>query len=524
MGYSTSTYITFGIYLVAMLLVGFIFYKKANTVSQYVLGGRGIGSWVTAMSAQASDMSGWLLMGLPGCVYLNGMGEAWVGIGLAIGTWANWYFVAPRLRVYTERVNSLTVASYVGKRFDDPTGILRKLVAIITFGFLTVYAGSGLVAAGKLFTEMFNISYHSAVIYGTIVILLYTVMGGYLAVCWTDFFQGALMFCTLFVAPIVALQYISPSLVSTTTGSVTMIFNDAAQAITLADGAKHIPLQLFPGGITFKGLIGVISAAVWGLGYFGQPHIITRFMSIKSFKELPKATTIAMTWVVISLAAAVAIGFLGIPMFANAPLQGGESEKVFIKMISVIFTPWIAGFMLAAIMAAIMSTIDSQLLASSSMLAEDVYATFRPKASTKELLNVNRLLVLLITIIAFLLAMWPNDTIFGLVSFAWGGFGAAFGPVILLSLFSRKMTWLSAMLGMIVGTVVMLTWKFLGKSGLECAPFFSAMYEILPGFAAGLITILIVNIFHKETRKSVLDNFDFVDDIIKNNKDIPVSK
>lgn len=526
MNYPASTYMTFGLYMLGMIVVGLFFFTKSNTVKQYVLGGRGLGSWVTAMSAQASDMSGWLLMGLPGCVYMNGMGEAWVGIGLAIGTLFNWVYVAARLRIYTERVDSLTIASYIGKRFDDPTGILRKAVALITLGFLTVYAGSGLVAAGKLFTEMFGISYHLAVICGTAVILFYTLMGGYPAVCWTDFFQGALMFFTLVIAPIVAIHFLFPNFINIMDNGVVQtvtIFGSELPTgtLTAAENMHRVPLSLFPSEVNWKAIVAILSAAVWGLGYFGQPHIITRFMSIKSFKDLPKATTIAMVWVVISLTAAVLIGLLAVPMFNNPVLDKVESEKVFIKMISILFTPWLGGIMLAAIMAAIMSTIDSQLLASSSMLSEDVYKSFRPNAGMLELLNVNRFLVFFITLIAFLLAMWPNDTIFGLVSFAWGGFGSAFGPVILMSLYSRRMTWLSALIGMLTGTVVMLAWKFLGTSSLKCAPFFSSMYEILPGFMAGLIAIIIVNIFHKQNNKKVLDDFDFVNDVIKNGKEIP---
>ncbi|MBR0458358.1 MAG: sodium/proline symporter PutP [Victivallales bacterium] len=511
------TYFMFGLYLVGMVLVGLIWYKKSDDVETYVLGGRGLGSWVTAMSAQASDMSGWLLMGLPGAVYARGMGEAWIGIGLATGTLFNWCYVASRLRVYTERTNSLTIASYLGKRFDDPTGLIRKIVALITFGFLTVYAGSGLVASGKLFQEMFNIQYQTAVIIGTLVILVYTLTGGYPAVCWTDFFQGCLMFCTLVIAPIVALQYLHPSLISSVDHAVVNTIaafgvKGTVDPANVASVSRTVPLNLLP--YSWAGLIPILSAAVWGLGYFGQPHIITRFMSIKSHKDLPKATTIAMIWVVISLGAAVLIGLLGVPMFNSPVLTGGEQEKVFLKMISKLFTPWIGGIMLAAIMAAIMSTIDSQLLASSSMLSEDIYTAIRKNASEREMLNVNRALVFIITVLAFLMAMWPNDTIFGLVSFAWGGFGAAFGPVVLMSLYSRRMTWVSALAGMIVGTAVMLTWKFLGTSSLECAPFFKSMYEILPGFMANLVTILIINLFHKENRQNVLDDFDYVQKVV----------
>ena len=520
--YPVPTYVMFGLYLVGMVVVGLLWYRKSDNVETYVLGGRGLGSWVTAMSAQASDMSGWLLMGLPAAVYLGGVQEAWIGIGLAVGTLFNWVYVAARLRVYTERTNSLTIASYIGRRFDDPTGLLRKIVAIITFGFFTVYAGSGLVAAGKLFQEMFHIKYQVAVVVGTLVILIYTLTGGYPAVCWTDFFQGCLMFCTLLIAPIVALHYLNPSLINVvdngtvqTVGVVGTSLQSGTLTVPVGELSHTIGLSLMPNDFSWAAIVPIISAVVWGLGYFGQPHIITRFMSIKSHKDLPKATTIAMVWVVISLAAAVAIGLLAVPLYNNPVLDKHEAEKVFLRMIGQLFTPWLGGVMLAAIMAAIMSTIDSQLLASSSMLSEDVYASIRKKASPLEMLNVNRVLVLVITILAFLMAMWPNDTIFGLVAFAWGGFGAAFGPIVLLSLYCRRMTWKSALAGMLVGTIVMLAWKFTGTSSLECAPFFKSIYEILPGFVANLITVLVLNLFLKEDRQKVLDDFDYVVGVVK---------
>lgn len=472
------TYTTFGLYLLFMIAVGAFFYKKETNIKEYLLGGRGVGSWVTAMSAQASDMSGWLLMGLPGAVYMGGLIQGWVAIGLTLGTFLNWIFIAPRLRIYTEKTKTLTISSFIGRRFRDPTGVLRIFAAAITLIFFTIYAAAGLVSAGKLFDSMFRIDYRVAVVVGAVVILLYTLMGGYLAVCWTDLFQGLLMFFALVVVPIVAYMNMAPG------------------AVTAACEAKDISFSLLPETLS---VTAIISMAVWGLGYCGQPHILTRFMSIKSFRQLPRATTIAMIWVLISLAAAVAIGYLAIPMYQN--LSEAESEKVFIKMIGELFNPWLGGILLAAILAAIMSTIDSQLLVSSSTLTEDFYKLIiKRKAPARELVNVSRGFVLVITVIACVLALSGNQTIFSLVKFAWGGFGAAFGPVILTALYSRRMTWQAALCGMLCGFTVMLGWYVAGWN--------KYMYEILPGFAAGLIVILLINRILPQKSEKVLREYD----------------
>ncbi len=474
------TYTTFGLYLLFMIAVGAFFYKKETNIKEYLLGGRGVGSWVTAMSAQASDMSGWLLMGLPGAVYMGGLIQGWVAIGLTLGTFLNWIFIAPRLRIYTEKTKTLTISSFIGRRFRDPTGVLRIFAAAITLIFFTIYAAAGLVSAGKLFDSMFRIDYRVAVVVGAVVILLYTLMGGYLAVCWTDLFQGLLMFFALVVVPIVAYMNMAPG------------------AVTAACEARDISFSLLPETLS---VTAIISMAVWGLGYCGQPHILTRFMSIKSFRQLPRATTIAMIWVLISLAAAVAIGYLAIPMYQN--LSEAESEKVFIKMIGELFNPWLGGILLAAILAAIMSTIDSQLLVSSSTLTEDFYKLIiKRKAPARELVNVSRGFVLVITVIACVLALSGNQTIFSLVKFAWGGFGAAFGPVILTALYSRRMTWQAALCGMLCGFTVMLGWYVAGWN--------KYMYEILPGFAAGLIVILLINRILPQKSEKVLREYDSI--------------
>ena len=478
------TYVMFGVYLLLMITIGCIFVTKIKSTAEYFLGGRGVGAWVTALSAQASDMSGWLLMGLPGAVYMAGLGESWVAIGLAVGTILNWIFIAPRLRIYTEKVNSVTLSTFFENRFREKSGILRTLSAIVILGFFTIYAGSGLVACGKLFNVMFGLKYEYAVLIGMAVVLLYTILGGYLAVCWTDLIQGALMFFAIIIVPVAAYFYIQNNMEP---GTLSNAFGDNS-------------LSLIPAGTSGSvALFAIISSAVWGLGYCGQPHILTRFMSIKNAKLLPRSTTIATIWVVISLAAAVVIGFLAKPIFPG--LDKNASEEVFIKLIGFLCNPWIGGVLLAAILAAIMSTIDSQLLVSSSALTEDFYKKFfRRSASVKELVWISRVSVLLITILATTLALAPNDTIFGIVKFAWGGFGAAFGPVVIMSLYSRKTSSASAIAGMLAGSIVMLVWYFTGLSVY--------MYEILPGFVAGLIVMFIVNQIAPQKDAVILAEYD----------------
>ena len=483
-------YVMFALYLALMVVIGFICIEKKGTVDGYVLGGRSMGSWVTALSAQASDMSGWLLMGLPGVVYISGLCSIWISIGLLIGTALNWIFISRRLRIYTELTGSLTISSFFSSRFADNSGILRLIAAFITLGFFTIYAGSGLVAAGKLFDSMFNIDYTLAVLLGAGVILLYTLLGGYQAVCKTDMVQGTFMFFALIIVPIVAYMNIP----------------DGALESTCK--AREITFSILPKESGFWGVLSIISMSAWGLGYFGQPHILCRFMSISSHKDLVKSAKIALIWVVISLAMAVVIGFLAIPIYNNPPLDVQESEKVFIKMAMDFFNPWLGGLILAAILAAIMSTIDSQLLASSTTLAQDFYAfIIRKNASEKELLMANRIFVAGITIVACILALNPNETIFSLVTFAWGGFGASFGPVVLMSLYYRKMTFQAAICGMLAGMSVMLLWNFAG--------FGKYLYEIMPGFVAGVITIYFVSKFSPQRNTHILHQFDQMLSILK---------
>lgn len=489
-GVEPGTVTAFIGYLILMVVIGAFFCRKSNTLDDYLLGGRGVGSWVTALSAQASDMSGWLLMGLPGAIFLGGMGEAWVAIGLTAGTLLNWLFVAPRLRIYTEKNGALTLSTFFAERFKDPSGSLRIVSSVIILLFFTIYASSGMVAAGKLFNSMLGVEYKLAVLIGAVVVLAYTLLGGYLAVCWTDLIQGTLMFIAIIIVPLVAL-------------------NNGGGIDPVIKACSDKGLNLFPGEGSSLTWMAIISCAVWGLGYFGQPHILSRFMSIKSVKLLPKTTTIAMIWVIISLFGAVTIALTAMPIYHDLPK--GDAEKIFMFLIRDYFNPWIGGILLAAIMAAIMSTIDSQLLVTTSALTEDFYRRIvRRNASTKESVLVSRIFVIIIAIIATIMALFPSDTIFNIVKFAWGGFGAAFGPVVIMALYSRNTTWKSAISGMITGTVVMIVWYFLGWN--------KYMYEILPGFIANFTVIFAINLFCKQKNPEILREFDeTLSELNKNN-------
>ena len=474
--------ITFIAYFVVLLGIGWYFYGKSQHIEDYLLGGRKMGAWVTALSAQASDMSGWLLMGLPGAIYLGGIANIWIAVGLFVGTVLNWMFVAGRLRTYTHKTDTITLPCFFEQRFADPTGLLRTVSAIIILIFFTIYSSSGLVATGKLFESVFDVNYSIAVIVGGSIIIAYTFLGGFMAVCWTDLFQGSLMLIAIIAVP--AAAYFS---------------SGGTSSITEAMQTKGISTSLVPTGQW--PVLAVLSASAWGLGYFGQPHILARFMSAQSLTKLRESMSIAIVWVLLSLGGAVVVGLIGIAMFNG--LSGGEEEKVFIYMIKDTLGPWLGGVMLAAILSAIMSTIDSQLLVSSSALSEDFYQkAIKKNASAKEIIFVGRLCVIVISATALLLALRPNDTILGIVAYAWGGFGAAFGPLVLFALFSKRTTWQSALAGMVVGTVVLVVWKQVGLG--------ERMYEIVPGFAANCLTVWLINLFLPQQNEQILIDFEHV--------------
>jgi sodium/proline symporter len=474
------TLISIIIYLIGMLIVGLIAARMTNNLTDYVLGGRRLGAGVAALSAGSSDMSGWLMLGLPGALYASGMSEIWLPIGLAIGAYLNWQFVAKPLRVYTEIANdSITVPGFFENRFRDHSKILRVVSAIVILVFFTFYTSSSLVGGAILLKNSFGMNYTLALWVGAAVILSYTLFGGFLAASWTDFIQGILMFLALIIVPTVAIYELGG-------------WNDTVQKIGEMDPSF---LDVYSGAT----VIGVISLLAWGLGYFGQPHIIVRFMGIKSTKEIPKARLIGMVWMILSLFGAIFVGFSGIAYSADSPLE--NSETVFIMFSQVLFNPWVAGFLLAAILSAIMSTVDSQLLVSSSALAQDFYKSiFRRNASKKEEMIVGRIAVLGITIIAILLGYNPESKVLELVSYAWAGFGAAFGPVIILSLFWKRMTRNGALAGIIIGAVTVIIWSQLTGGLFD-------IYELAPGFLFASFAIIFVSLLDKTPLKEIQEEF-----------------
>ncbi|NUH86486.1 sodium/proline symporter PutP [Bacillus firmus] len=476
------------IYLAGMLLIGILAARMTKDLSDYVLGGRGLGPGVAALSAGASDMSGWLMLGLPGAVYLGGMGEIWLPIGLSVGAYLNWQFVAKPLRVYTEVASdSITVPGYFENRFHDTSKILRVVSAIVILIFFTFYTSSSLVGGAILLENSFGMDYTLALWVGAAVILSYTLFGGFLAASWTDFIQGILMFLAMIIIPIVAIQELGG-------------WNETMQKIGSMDTSY---LDVYSGA-TF---VGVASLLAWGLGYFGQPHILVRFMGLRSTNDVPKARFIGMTWMIISLFGALFVGFAGIAYFADTPLA--NSETVFIMFSQVLFNPWVAGFLLAAILSAIMSTVDSQLLVSSSALAQDFYKSiFRRNASQKEEMIVGRIAVLSIAVIAIFLGYNPESKVLELVSYAWAGFGAAFGPVIILSLFWKRMTRNGALAGIIVGAVTVIVWAQLTGGLFD-------LYELAPGFLFAGLAIIIVSLLDKAPSKEVQEQYNQYKSVLK---------
>jgi len=481
--------LTFVVYLAAMLAIGLYSYRRTRDLADYVLGGRRLGKWVTALSAEASDMSGWLLLGLPGYAYTSGLQAGWIALGLLTGTYLNWRLVAARLRAYTLAAdNALTLPDFFERRFADNRRVLRVVAAAFILLFFTFYTGSGLVAGGKLFHAVFGIDYTWAVVLGGLMILMYTLLGGFLAVSWTDLVQGLLMVFALVVAPAAAIE----ALGGWSQTLALLHAHNASLLDPLRDRGGH-PL----GPVAIASLLG------WGLGYFGQPHILARFMAIGKPGELPQARRIAVTWVAMSLIGAVLVGLIG-AVYLTTPLQGAATERVFMSLVQVVFHPLVAGIMLAAILAAIMSTADSQLLVASSALAEDFYkALWRRQASATELVWVGRGAVLLIGLIAFGLAMTPGNKVLDLVAYAWAGFGAAFGPPVLLALFWRRMTRNGALAGMVVGGLTVIVWKHLHGGLFE-------LYEIIPGFATSVAGVVIASLLDSPPPTAVTTCFDAV--------------
>ncbi|EGY52402.1 SSS family proline:sodium (Na+) symporter [Neisseria shayeganii 871] len=494
-------YITFGVYLVAVLLIGLAAYFSTRNFDDYILGGRSLGPFVTAMSAGASDMSGWLLMGLPGAIYASGLAEAWIAIGLTVGAYFNWLLVAGRLRVHTEyNNNALTLPEYFFHRFGAQGKAMKVISAAIILFFFTIYCASGVVAGARLFQSLFtDMSYQQALWLGAGATIAYTFIGGFLAVSWTDTVQATLMIFALILTPIMV--YLSLG------GADEM--SAAIQAAAVAANTEYGSL------LTGTTLVGIISTAAWGLGYFGQPHILARFMAAENVKSLTSARRIGMTWMVFCLAGAVAVGYFGIAYFGANPEQAaamqGNNERVFIALATLLFNPWIAGVILSAILAAVMSTLSCQLLVCSSAITEDFYKGFlRPNAAQKELVWVGRIMVLAVAVIAILLAADPDSKVLRLVSYAWAGFGAAFGPVVILSVFWKRMTANGALAGMITGAVVVVLWAEKVNPALKAANL-QTMYEIVPGFIACAIAVVAVSLLGKAPSQEVQERFEQAD-------------
>ena len=482
----TGTLIALAIYFIAMLAIGFYAWRKSTQDSEgYLLGGRDLGPAVTALSAGASDMSGWLMLGLPGAIFLSGLGQAWIGIGLVIGAYLNYRLVAPRLRTYTELAgDAITVPDFFEERFHDRSHALRLVSAIVIIVFFALYTSAGMVAGGKFAVSALGWDYLTGIFVMGGIVVVYTVMGGFLAVSLTDFVQGCIMFVALVLVPVVAFLELGGG------------FPDALGA---AEASRGLSLtQMVGGEVT---LLAIVSAAAWGLGYFGQPHIIVRFMAIRDVKQMPIARRINIGWMAVSLLGAILTGLVGAAWFAARGGAPEDPETVFLLLSKILFHPFIAGFVLAAVLAAIMSTISSQLLVTSSSLTEDIYKTFlNREGSEATLVAIGRAMVVAVAVVAALLALDPESTVLGIVGNAWAGFGAAFGPAILFSLRWKRTTRQGVLAGMVVGAAVVIGWILAGWS--------ATMYEIVPGFLASSLAIWLVSRATAAPSETIAREFD----------------
>ncbi|TFH93293.1 sodium/proline symporter PutP [Vibrio ouci] len=471
---------TFIAYLILMLAIGVIAYQRTKSSSDYFLGGRSLGPWPAALSAGASDMSGWLLLGLPSYAYAAGIEAFWLAGGLLVGTWLNWLITAKRLRTYSITTDALTLPEFLSRRFNDNSKMIQVISAFFILLFFLFYTSSGLVAGGKLFETVFGLDYTTAVIIGTVCVVSYTLFGGFLAVSWTDLVQGLLMAAALLIVPITAME-----------GGLGQLSNDLSainpQLLTLWNDSKGEPLSA----------IAIISLVAWGLGYFGQPHILARFKASRSNRDLTTARRIAVIWTGLSMVGAMLVGLVGLIYVNNSGISVDDGEKIFMLLVNSLFHPVVAGILLAAILAAVMSTADSQLLVSSSALAEDFYKqVFKKDATSEEIVMVGRIAVIGISIVALILAMTPDSSVLGLVSYAWAGFGAAFGPALVLSLYWERMNRNGALTGILVGGITIVVWKQLSGGWFD-------VYEIVPGIILSTLSIVVVSLMTGEPESTV---------------------
>lgn len=492
---TTSTWyvIAIIIYLFAMLAIGYWSYKQTDEYDDYVLGGRGLHPFVAALSAGASDMSGWLLMGLPGALFLNGFSEIWMALGLLIGAWTNWKLVAPRLRAYSEVAgDSITVPSFFENRLHDKSRILRIVAALIIIFFFTFYVSSGMVSGGRYFESTFGGDYLMGMLIVAAVTVIYTFVGGFLAVSYTDVVQGILMFASLIIVPIMAVIALD---------NPADIFSFAANNPYSASNLENPNFFSVVAGVSAGVIIGNFA---WGLGYFGQPHIIIRFMALRKPSDARQGRFYGVTWMFLSVLGAIFVALVGTVFFTqnNYSITDQENfETIFLDMAQVMFHPLPAGLVLTAVLAAIMSTMSSQLLAVSTSLIEDLAKIFlkrTPQQST--LINLSRTMVLIIAVVAAIMAIHPSDSILALVGFAWAGFGAAFGPLVLYALYWRRLNAPGAIAGMVVGALTTVIWGM--------SPLSDVLYEIVPGFLLSAIVIYVVSISTREPDAKVKEEFD----------------
>lgn len=483
----TGVIVSLALYFLLMLGIGLWAWKKStDNIEGYLLGERQLSPSVAALSAGASDMSGWLMLGLPGAAYASGLSASWIAIGLFVGALVNYIIVAPRLRVHTEQTgDSITIPEFFEKRFEDSSHLLRIISAAVIIVFFTLYTSAGVVSGGKLFESAFGADYEFGLWLTAGVVVVYTLFGGFLAVSLTDFVQGCIMFVALILLPVVA-------------------FADLGWQFTGALEAAR------PGAFDLLGNLtglAILSSLAWGLGYFGQPHIIVRFMAVRSVRDVPAMRNIGMTWMGVALVGALATGLVGAAHVARTGASLEDPETIFIHLADLLFDPLITGFLLAALLAAIMSTISSQLLVSSSSLTEDVYRLFfRREANQKELVLVGRISVLLVALVAIFLAYDPENTILGLVGNAWAGFGAAFGPVVVLSLTWRRLTRNGALASILVGAITVLFWIYAPVLG-GGATLSSLLYEMVPGFVLAGAAAILVSLLGAPPPESVVRTF-----------------
>ncbi|GAA0312214.1 sodium/proline symporter PutP [Psychrobacter aestuarii] len=497
-GISSGVLISLAAYFLVMIGIGvYAYFQQANDSEGYMLGGRNLGPAVTALSAGASDMSGWLLLGLPGYMYSDGVVSVWIAIGLTAGAFLNYLIVAPRLRVYTEVANnSITLPDYFANRFEDKSHMLRVISAIVIILFFTVYTAASLVGGGKLFESSLNMSYSTGLWVTAGVVVCYTLFGGFLAVSMTDFVQGVIMLFAMVIVPIVAFTDLGG--ISATT---TAVSNIDPTLLNITQGMS---------------VIGIISLMAWGLGYFGQPHIIVRFMAIRSPKDVPTARNIGMSWMIISLIGALMTGFAGRAYVQKTAMTLDDPETIFLVFTQFLFHPLVSGFLLAAILAAIMSTISSQLLVVSSSLTKDVYQLFfdREAPEARQVL-VGRISVIVVAVVSILLASDPNSSVLDLVSNAWAGFGAAFGPLVIFSLTWRRMNRNGAVAGMVVGALTVIIWIYGGFTLADGTALNSWLFAIVPGFILSTIAIFAVSIMTGGPRAEVEQQFTEMETLLK---------